>query len=294
VINMATISRQHLTMSSRLAFISLLLFLQTHAIADALSARQAMENPDNPLLQIATSSGDIFLEMFPREAPNNVDNIIALAEGEQTLQQADTGDTVSPNYYDGLRFTRVIPGLSIQAGDPLSHPLGLTTSLLNDEINAEALGLDLMQVMDSTMQFNPILNLSDRKALENDILIPLYKTMNLTNPEQLKQRETDIIDRLQSLTIKQAYEHQGYRYQTRYLTRPISRGTVALTNTGPDSNGPEFFISVTDANWLSGKYTVIGRIVEGMNVVDAINSVAIDSSTSFTAVTVIQTIRQLE
>ncbi len=54
---------------------------------------------------------------------------------------------------------------------------------------------------------------------------------------------------------------------------PATRGAVAavLQPGKPDSGGAQFFVCVTDQPSLSGKYTVFGRVSEGMDVVQAIS-----------------------
>ena len=49
------------------------------------------------------------------------------------------------------------------------------------------------------------------------------------------------------------------------------RGTCSMARSGhPDSANSQFFICFDDAPWLDGKYTVWGRVVEGMEHIDAI------------------------
>lgn len=55
------------------------------------------------------------------------------------------------------------------------------------------------------------------------------------------------------------------------------RGTVAMANSGPNTNGSQFFIMHKDYP-LPHNYTIFGKVVEGMNVVDAIASSATDRS----------------
>ncbi|MBI4144619.1 peptidylprolyl isomerase [Candidatus Woesearchaeota archaeon] len=54
------------------------------------------------------------------------------------------------------------------------------------------------------------------------------------------------------------------------------RGTIAMANAGPNTGGSQFFINVGDNNFLDTKHPVFGKIVEGMDVVDEIVSVARD------------------
>ena len=47
-------------------------------------------------------------------------------------------------------------------------------------------------------------------------------------------------------------------------------GILAMANSGPDTNGSQFFITHVVTDWLNGKHTIFGRVVEGQQVVNAV------------------------
>jgi peptidylprolyl isomerase len=49
-------------------------------------------------------------------------------------------------------------------------------------------------------------------------------------------------------------------------------GTIAMANSGPNTNGSQFFINVAGNNFLDTKHTVFGKVVAGMDVVTAIEN----------------------
>lgn len=72
----------------------------------------------------------------------------------------------------------------------------------------------------------------------------------------------------------------GYQFNDEINAHPIVQGTLAMANSGENTNGSQFFI-VTDGpqSSLDGKYTVFGDVLSGIEVVKKISEVPTDSGT---------------
>lgn len=285
--------RRLFTLGLSLLSLSLPLLAQ----ADMATAMQAMEDPSHPLLLLRTSRGDLYVELFPESAPRNVANFIALAEAQVPMFDIATSSQVNPHYYDNKTFFRILRHYLVQAGAPRTTEEAAPEYYVDDEISAKALGLNDMKVLDETGALHPWLNIKDKEGFEAELLLPLYRKLNITTPADVETRQYDILKTLQNMTLRQAYENQGYTYNDRLAPRTPIRGSLAMASSGPNRNRSEFFMLLQDAPWLSGKATIIGTVVEGMEIVDRIDQAAVlrgDSTEATpTTATMIFDVRQL-
>jgi len=132
-----------------------------------------------------TNKGVIEIELYDDLAPKTVENFTKLA---------------SSNFYDGVKFHRVIKGFMIQSGDPLSK----------DD------------------------SLEDRWGTGG----PGYKF-----DDEIHAKNNNLA------------------------------GTISMANAGPNTNGSQFFINVTNNDFLDTKHTVFGKVTKGMDVVTTIENV---------------------
>ncbi|PIV50919.1 peptidylprolyl isomerase [Candidatus Falkowbacteria bacterium CG_4_9_14_3_um_filter_36_9] len=65
----------------------------------------------------------------------------------------------------------------------------------------------------------------------------------------------------------------GYQFKDEINSYKLVRGSLAMANAGPDTNGSQFFIVTAEATpWLDGRHTNFGEVVSGMDVVDKIEA----------------------
>ena len=134
---------------------------------------------------IKTNLGDIKVEFHAKESPKTVNNFLTLAKND---------------FYNGIKFHRVIKDFMIQGGDPLTK--------------------------------------DDSK-----------KNMWGTGGP-------------------------GYKFDDEFNSHKLVRGSLAMANSGPNTNGSQFFIvTAKETPWLDGRHTNFGEVIEGMDTVDKIEAV---------------------
>ncbi len=87
----------------------------------------------------------------------------------------------------------------------------------------------------------------------------------------------------------------GYTFADEFNSHKLVRGSLAMANAGPNTNGSQFFIVTAPATpWLDGHHTNFGEVVEGMDVVDKIEGVETNDMNHPLTDVVIQTIEITE
>jgi peptidyl-prolyl cis-trans isomerase B (cyclophilin B) len=147
-----------------------------------------MQYQEEKIVLMKTNFGDIKLKLYTPEAPKTVNNFLSLAEKD---------------FYNGIKFHRIIEGFMIQGGDPL------------------------------------------------------------TKTENKNQYGTG---------------GPGYTFEDEINDKKLVRGSLAMANSGPNTNGSQFFIVTAESTpWLDGKHTNFGEVIEGMEAVDEIEGLETDA-----------------
>lgn len=147
-----------------------------------------MQYEEEKIVLMKTNFGDIKLKLYTPEALKTVNNFLSLAEKD---------------FYNGIKFHRIIKDFMIQGGDPL------------------------------------------------------------TKTENKNQYGTG---------------GPGYTFEDEINDKKLVRGSLAMANSGPNTNGSQFFIVTAESTpWLDGKHTNFGEVIEGMEVVDEIEALETDA-----------------
>jgi cyclophilin family peptidyl-prolyl cis-trans isomerase len=220
-----------------------------------------------PYVLIKTSLGSITVELFSDEAPKTVANFLGLVEGTKASKNPTTGKMEKRKFYDGVVFHRVIKNFMAQSGCPLGTGRGNPGFQFGDEISAKSLGLDKMMVATAGRRNFRSYSLSEEDWTTH-VMRPLYDELSINTREDLDKNAKKLEKMLEETSVLSVYQRLGFQYDDSRSSHPMQRGTLAMANSGPGTNGSQFFINFKNNEFLNGKHTVFGRVVVGMEVVD--------------------------
>lgn len=229
---------------------------------------------NNVNVTIKTNQGDIELVLFRDVAPITVDNFVGLANGTKDWTNPKTGEIEHKPFFDGLIFHRVIPDFMIQGGCPIGTGTGGPGYQFEDEFSGEEIEIT-----------GELTNQEDAILVYQQIIMP-YMQEAETPDEEIDQIDRQVklsrkIDPLLNHTVEFFKEKTGYDKPllTKKLMKSVDYGTICMANSGPGTNGSQFFIVTKKdgASWLNGKHTVFGNVVSGMDVVHKIENLPRDS-----------------
>lgn len=74
----------------------------------------------------------------------------------------------------------------------------------------------------------------------------------------------------------------GYKFGDEFIDtlKFVKKGQLAMANAGPSTNGSQFFITQIATDWLTGKHTIFGQVVEGESVIDSIANIEVTATSN--------------
>ncbi len=124
------------------------------------------------------------------------------------------------------------------------------------------------------------------KTSMGDIILQLYEDMPITAGNFQKLVEKGFYDGTVFHRIIADFMIQGgdptgtgrggpgYAIKDEFTRKNKNdRGTISMANAGPNTGGSQFFINLVNNNFLDSKHPVFGKVVEGLDVVDALGKV---------------------
>ena len=221
---------------------------------------------------LKTSMGDITLKLFGKVAPNTVENFVSLANGTRAWTDPNTGQKVKKPFYDGLIFHRVISDFMIQGGDPKGNGTGGPGYRFADEIYEKGTQIE-----------GKIETEADALEVFMQLVVPYLQLAGRDADAQLQTIAKEAVDKQSGKPImefpvefyQKLTNNQQRVYRKGKLKKEVEYGSVAMANSGPNTNGSQFFIVTKKGGtpWLNGKHTVFGKVAKGMDVVHKIEQV---------------------
>jgi cyclophilin family peptidyl-prolyl cis-trans isomerase len=216
---------------------------------------------------IETSQGNIELELWPNMAPKTVDNFAKLSKDK---------------FFESTYFHRVIPDFMIQGGDPNTKDgdrsndgQGGPGYKFEDECFLEG-GTPITGPIDS-----------EQLAMKiwTDVIMPYLQATPEPDAEIVAIVDSVMAmqsgDPIMARTVEFFIEKTGHApLFEQQLKHAVEYGTICMANSGPNTNGSQFFIVTKKdgAAWLNGKHTVFGKVTNGMDIVHKIENLPRDKA----------------
>lgn len=70
----------------------------------------------------------------------------------------------------------------------------------------------------------------------------------------------------------------GNKFDDENFILKHEKGSISMANSGPNSNGSQFFIATNQTPWLDGKHVVFGKVIKGMDMIEFIENLKTDSN----------------
>ncbi|MBC2607559.1 peptidylprolyl isomerase [Pelagicoccus albus] len=239
---------------------------------------------------IRTNMGEIVVRLFETDAPKTVKNFMDLADGTRFLKDGESVAQAKP-FYDGLIFHRVIPDFMIQGGDPLGTGMGGPGYTFEDETYTPGLPM------------NGVIETEERaKYVFQNVVAPHLREYRGESPIEFiadlyskmeEARGYEPMFEIQVQEVLDALEYQEPLLDKGELLNHVDYGTLCMANSGPNTNGSQFFIVTNKEGtpWLDGKHTVFGKVISGMEVAEAISKVETDPNDKPLEDVIIESIR---
>lgn len=248
---------------------------EVKAVTEKKPEAKAAEVKKYPVATIETTMGTIKIELWPDKAPKTVENFIGLANGTKEWTDTKTGAKVTKPFYDGLIFHRVIKDFMIQGGCPNGMGNGDPGYKFEDETNEP--GEEIKgEIKDNDTAFLIFQNVimpylqkfgNDQTKADKDILAIADECIKNQNGNAIMKHPAEYYIQKTGFT--------GKLNKPGKIIASVDYATIAMANSGPNTNGSQFFIVTKKEGcaWLNGKHTVFGKVVEGMDVAHKIEDV---------------------
>ena len=212
-----------------------------------------------------TSMGDIHIRLFPDAAPKAVENFVTHAQ---------------EGYYNGLIFHRVVKNFVIQGGDPEGTGRGgasIWGGKFEDEFDTK-----LINLTGALSMANSGVNTNGSQFFINQSSAEKFGTRDAYSPETIRAQYDKTYENYVA-----AYKQAGYDFTDYYKTKDdffnANYTETYVYDWVPDEVWDLYEkyggnLSLDGAWRRSGGHTVFGQVYDGMDVVEAIASVEVDTA----------------